>query len=212
MEDRLIAYRKRRERLQEYKETAAKSCYSLIIIVVALVLLRPMMVNQMLSLAGAYSSAGMLDESMRQCDKALLIDGESSGAWYQSARVYKAQGQREMAYGAYQKAAQSDATNRPAQLELAAMYIEDDRHTLAIPCLEQVRSLGPDKTASVGIGHNSLHRAALEMLVVCYQKEKDPAKLEMVLKEGRIFYSDFNLTERGSASAPRDSAHSSKSQ
>ena len=51
MEDRLIAYRQRRERVQEYKEVAAKSCYSLIIIVVALVLLRPVMVDQILSLA-----------------------------------------------------------------------------------------------------------------------------------------------------------------
>ena len=183
MEDRLIAQRQRRERVQEYKDAAAKSCYSLIIIVVTLILLRPVMVNQMLSLAGAYSNAGMLDESMRQCDKALLLDGEHSGAWHQSARNYRTRGDREMAYGAYQKAVHADPSNRLARLELAAMYVEDDQHQLAIPYLEQARRLGPDVAAST-----SYHRASLEMLLQCYEKEGDTAKLEMVLKEARIFY------------------------
>ncbi|NLH40710.1 MAG: tetratricopeptide repeat protein [Planctomycetes bacterium] len=188
MEDRLIAYRQRKERMQEYKEAAAKGCYSLILIVVTLVLLRPVMVNQMLGLASAYSGAGLLDESMRQCDKALLLDGQSSGAWYQSARVYRLQGNREMACGAYQEAAQIDPSNRLARLELAAMYIEDGRYQLAIPYLEQVRRLGPDTASQTGRPGTSCHRASLEMLIQCYQHEKDPAKLEMVRKEANIFY------------------------
>jgi len=191
MEDRLIAYRQRRERTQEYKEVAAKGCYSLIIIVVSLVLLRPVMVNQMLGLAGAYTGAGLLDESMRQCDKALLLDGQSSGAWRQSARVHKMRGDREMAYGAYQQAVESDPTNRSARLELAAMYVEDGRHQLAIPYLEQVRKLGPNGAAGSGLARSSYHRTSLELLIQCYEKEKEPAKLEMVLKEAKIFYPDY---------------------
>jgi tetratricopeptide (TPR) repeat protein len=185
MEDRLIAYHQRKERMQEYKEVAARGCYSLIIIVVSLVLLRPVMVNQMLGLAGAYTGAGLLDESMRQCDKALLFDGQSSGAWRQSARIYEIRGDREMAYGAYQEAVEADPLNRAALLELAAMYIEDGRQQLAIPYLEQVRRLGPDRTRAF------YHRTSLELLILCYEKEKDPAKLEMVLKEAKIFYPDY---------------------
>jgi tetratricopeptide (TPR) repeat protein len=199
MEDRLIARRQRRERVQEYKEAAAKVCYSLIIIVVALILLRPVMVNQMLRLADAYSSAGLLDESMRLCRKALLLDGENSGAWRQSARIYGGRGDREMAYGAYQKAVQTDPSNRPAHLELAAMYVEDDRHQLAIPYLERVRRLGPDRAAGFRRAPTSYHRASLEMLILCYEKEGDPAKLEMVRKEANIFYPDYGRIERHSA-------------
>jgi len=190
MEDRLIAHRQHQQRVQEYKEAAAKGCYSLILIVVALVLLRPVMVNQMLGLAGAYTTAGLLDESMRQCDKALLLDGQSSGAWHQSARVYRIQGDREMACGAYLEAVQMDPSNRAARLELAAMYIEDGRYQLAIPYLEQVRRLGPDRTSQGVCVRTSCHRASLEMLIQCYQHEKDPTKLELVLKEANIFYPD----------------------
>jgi len=188
MEDRLLAHRQHRERVQQYKETAAKSCYSLIIIVVALVLLRPVMVDQILSLASAYSSVGLFDQSMRQCDKALLIDGESSGAWCQSARNYKIRGDREMAYGAYQKAVQADPLDRSASFELGMMYVEDDRHQLAIPHFEQVRKLGREKAAAYGPTQNSYHRRSLEMLVLCYEKENDTAMMEVALKEARIFY------------------------
>ncbi len=191
MEDRLLAYRERRERVQEYKDTAAKSCYSLILIVVALVLLRPVMLSQILDLAGAYSSVGLLDESMRQCDKALLIDGDSSSAWCQSARVYRAQGDRDMAYGAYQRAVQTDASNRSAHFELAMMYVEDGRYQLAIPGFEQVRRLGPEK--ATGAERTSCHQAAMEMLILCYEKENDTAKMEVALKEARIFYPNSSV-------------------
>ncbi len=203
MEDRLIAYRRRRERTQEYKEAAAKGCYSLIIIVAGLVLLRPMMVSQMLGLASAYTGAGLLEESMRQCDKALLIDNGSGEAWRQSARIYKVRGDREMAYGAYQEAVRTDVSNRTAHLELAMMYIEDERHQLAIPYLEQVRRLGPDPTAGYGRARGFYHRASLELLIQCYEKVGDPAKLEVVLKEARIFYPDY-IRAASSSSQPTE--------
>ena len=89
MEDRLNLSRQRRQRRQEYKELAAKSCYSLLIVMIALAVLRPLMVDQILSRADAYSALGRLDESKRQCDKALLIDDNSSRAWCLLARIYK---------------------------------------------------------------------------------------------------------------------------
>lgn len=195
MEDRLIAYRQRKEQVQEYKDAAARGCYSLMIVVAALVLLRPVMIDQILGMASAYSNAGMLDDSMRQCDKALLIDGDSGDAWLLAARNYKARGDREMAYGAYQKAVEADPTNRSALLELAVMYVEDDRHQLAIPHLEQARRLGPDTASGQGRTEFSRHRASLEMLILCYEKVGDPAKLEMVLREARIFYPDYGQAQ-----------------
>jgi len=188
MEDRLIRSRQRRERRQECKELAAKSCYSIIIVIVALVVLRPLMVDQILSRANAYSAAGMLDESQRQCDKALLIDDDNSRAWCQLARIHKIRGEREMAHGAYQKAVQADSTNRSAHYELAMMHMDEGRHHLAIPYLERVSELGPDQTQDGIIGQGSYHQAALYMLVLCYEKVGDPMKTEVALKEMRVLY------------------------
>jgi len=195
MEDRLILSRQRRERTQECKELAAKSCYSIIIVILALVVLRPLMVDQILSRADAYSAAGMLEESQRQCDKALLIDDDNSRAWCQLARNHKIRGEREMAYSTYKKAVQADSTNRSAHYELAMMYMDDGKPQLAIPYLEQVRARGPDRTRSGTIGQSSYHRAALYMLVLCYEKVGDSAQAELNLKEMRVFYPDCGNPE-----------------
>ncbi len=188
MEDRLIRSRQRRERRQECKELAARSCYSIIVVIAALVVLRPLMVDQILSRADAYSAAGMFEESQRQCDKVLLIDDNNSRAWCQLARIYKIRGEREMAYGAYEKAVQADSENRPAHYELAMMYMDDGKHHLAIPYLERVGRLGPDRIEGGIIGQDSYHQAALHMLVLCYEKVGDPLKTEVALKEMRVLY------------------------
>lgn len=188
MEDHVIVYRKRSEHWREYKELAAKSCSSVIIIVLALVLLRPVMVGQIVSRAEAYSTLGRLDESRRQCDKALLIDSESSQAWCQLARIHKANGDREMAYEAYGKAAQADGMNKPAHYELGMMYVEDERHLSAIPYFEQIRTFGQEKSKDGRPGATPYHKLALDMLALCYEKAGEPAKAEFTLEEIRVFY------------------------
>jgi tetratricopeptide (TPR) repeat protein len=188
MEDHLIAYHEREERKREYKDLATKSCYSMIAIVVALVLLRPVMVNQILSRAEAYSSIGLLEESKRQCDKALLIDCESSQAWCQLGRFYHAKEDCDMAYGAYQKATQADSGNKPAQFELGMMYVNDGRYAPAIPCFEQIRTLGPEKAKDRRPGAIRYHRIALDMLALCYEKTGKFTKAEFTLEEIRVFY------------------------
>ena len=143
MEDRLILSRERRQRRQEYKDLATRSCYSVLIVMVALLVLRPVMVDQILSRADAYAAVGRLDECKRQCDKALLLDEDSSRAWCLLARIARFRGDREMAYAAYEKAVQADSTNGSAHFELGIMYMDDGRHQLAIPHFEQVRRAGP---------------------------------------------------------------------
>ena len=188
MEDHVIVYRKRSKHLPEYKELAAKSCGSVILIALALVLLRPVMVGQIVSRAEAYSSLGLLVESRRQCDKALLIDSESSQAWCQLARIHKAEGNGEMAYGAYCRAVQADVANRPAHYELGMMYVEDDQPQLAIPHFEQVRAAGPRKSKDGRPEATPYHKLALDVLASCYEKAGEPAKAEFTLEEIRVFY------------------------
>lgn len=195
MEDRLILSRKRRQRRQEYKEVAVRSCYSVMTVMVALLVLRPLMVDQILSRADAYAAVGRLDESKRQCDKALLIDEDSSRAWCLLARIHKFRGDRETAFGAYEKAVQADGRNESAHFELGILFMDDGRHQLAIPHFEQVRKLGPDRANGSPFGQDSYHRAALNMLVVCYERIGDPIKTELTLKEIRVFYPDSGNPE-----------------
>ena len=187
----MLQYRQRRQRRQECKDLAAKSCYSVILVIIALVAVRPLMVDQILSRAAAYSAVGQLDESRRQCDKALLIDDDSSDAWCQLARIQRVRGDRPAAYAAYDRAVQADRANGPANFELGMMYADDGRYQLAIPYFEQVRRLGADPTAEGQLRADSYHRAALHMLVQCYEKVGDPLKTEMALKEIRVFYPGY---------------------
>jgi tetratricopeptide (TPR) repeat protein len=208
MEDPLILARQRRERRQERKELAVKSCYSLIIVLGALVLLRPLMVDQILSRAEAYAAAGRAEECQRQCDKALLIDDDNSSAWCQLARLYKSMGDRTAAYAAYEKAARADATNRTAHYELALMYVEDSKHQMAIPYLEQVRRLGPERGKIGVVERSSYHQDALAMLILCYRKVGDSDKTELNLKEMRVLYPGYgNAGDPLPPFAPNNSRH-----
>jgi tetratricopeptide (TPR) repeat protein len=203
MEDPLIVARQRRERRQERKELAVKSCYSIIIVIGALIVLRPLMVDQILSRAEAYSAAGRFEECQRQCDKALLIDDDNSRAWCQLARLYLGGGDRATAYAAYEKAVQADSTNRAAHYELALMYVEDGKHQMAVPYLEQVRRLGPGRAWNGLTERSSYHREALSLLVLCYQKVGDPDKTELNLKELRVLYPGYaNPEDRLQPSRP----------
>ncbi len=204
LEDRRILQRQQQQRRQEYKELATKSCYSVLIVTIGLAALRPLLVHQILSRADAYAAVGQLEESQRQCDKALLIDDNSSRAWCQLARIRKIKGDRDAAYEAYGRAVQADPANRSANFELGMMYADDGRLQSAIPYFEQVRSLASDTILRGQPEPTSYHRAALHMLVQCYQKVGDSVKIEMVLREIRVFYPDSAGTPDSSPLLPAD--------
>jgi len=195
MEDGQIICPRRRGQWKEYRELAAKGSCTTIFIVLALVALRPIMVNQMLNRAEAYSAFGLDGESKRQCDKALLLDSDNSRAWCQLARIHKTRGDNDAAMGAYQKSTESDAANKAAQFELGVMYTHDGLHQQAISCFEQVRKLGPDKPEALQKGGFPYHKAALDMLAMCYEKTGNVAKAEFTLEEIRVFYPDYVKTD-----------------
>jgi len=174
-----------------FKEFAAKGCYSVIFIVLALMAIRPLMVNHMISRADAYSAYGMYPDCKRECNKALLIDSDNSEAWCRLARIYRTEGDRDMAYVAYLNATRSDAKNKPAHFELGVMYAHDKLYREAIPYFDQVRKLGQDKPEYVQKGGFQYHKATLDMLATCYEKAGDVAKAEYTLEEIRVFYPNY---------------------
>lgn len=173
------------------RELAAKGSYSIIFIVLAMIALRPLMVNHMISRADAYSAYGMYEDSKRQCNKALLLDNGNSEAWCRLARIYRTEGDRNLAYAAYLRSTQADAANKPAHFELATMYLHDDLHREAIPYFDQVRKLGLDQPQDLQRGGFAYHKASLDMLALCYEKVDDIAKAEFTLEEIRVFYPNY---------------------
>jgi tetratricopeptide (TPR) repeat protein len=170
------------------RELAAKSASSTILVIVLLFLIRPLMVKQILSRADAYSSCGLYEESKRQCSKVLLIDNNNSAAWYLLGCVHKAEKNTDLAYAAYNKATQIDPANVPAQFDLAMMYAQDGLYKQAIPCFEQVRMCKAEEARKDGHEEFSYHRAALNMLLFCYQKTGDSAKAQLTQQELRVYY------------------------
>ncbi|UCD48850.1 MAG: tetratricopeptide repeat protein [Phycisphaerales bacterium] len=188
MEEGQIVYSKRREREHAVKDFVAKGSYSVIIVVVALIALRPLMVRQLLNRADAYSAFGLYEESKRQCDKALLLDSDNSQVWYNLAHIHKTQEHLDLALGAYQKATETDPGNVPAQFELGMMYVQDGRHQQAIPHFDQVRRCSSDKTYRPAKGDFPYHKSSLDMLLGCYEKVGDTDKAEFTREEMRVFY------------------------
>lgn len=187
-EGQVIYPRARRDR-QEYRELVANGAYSVILIVVALIAIRPLMVRQMLDRADAYSIFNLHGDAKRQCDKVLLIDADSSRAWYLLGQIHKAQGDVDAAYGAYQKATETDSKNVPANFELALMFVQDGQPQQAVPYLDQVRRVTSAPTYQPPTeGGFAYHRAALDLLVMCYEQVGDPAKAEFTREELRVFY------------------------
>jgi tetratricopeptide (TPR) repeat protein len=191
MENGQVVLPRRRTRTGDYRELATRGSYTVIFVMLGLLALRPLMVDQMVSRAEAYSAFGMLEQSRRQCNKALLLDSDNSRAWYQLARIHRAQNRRESAYVAYQRAAQADAANKPAHFELGLMYADDDLYQQAIPYFDQVRKLGPDDPQHLHQGGFAYHKASLDMLALCYEKAGDITKAEFTLEEIRVCYPNY---------------------
>lgn len=207
MKEGQVVYRKRRSDRDEYRDLVAKGSYSIIFIVVALIAIRPLMVGQILNRADAYSAFRLHDESKRQCDKALLIEADNSHAWYVLACTHKAWGERDAAYGAYHRAAEADPTNVPAHFELALMYIQDGQPQQAVPYFDQVRQVESGRAHQPAPERFAYHRAALDMLVLCYEKVGDPTKAAFTREELRVFYPHHTqISERQAVSteAPDD--------
>ncbi|OHB65444.1 MAG: hypothetical protein A2Y77_09760 [Planctomycetes bacterium RBG_13_62_9] len=186
---------RRRVYRAEHKELVARASYSLIFVILGLAAARPLMVNHILGRAEAYATLNLYDDAKRQCDKALLLDNDNSEAWCKLARIYRFEGDREMAYGAYEKATQADAANKPAHYELGMMYAQDDRFQEAIPYFDQVRKLGPDKPSHPRQDGFRYHKASMEMLALCYEQTDNAAKAEFTHEEIKVFYPDYGAAD-----------------
>ena len=176
-----------------------RSAASVIFIVVVLFLLRPVMVGQMLARADAYTANGLYDDAVRQCDKALLIQSDNADAWTRLGYVQKAKGQPYAAAEAFSRAIEKDPQHEAANYERGMLHMLEEHCQLAVPYFERIRQAGPSPASANSPQAFPYHKAALDMLVVCYERLGCPGKAAGVLLELEAFYPGF---ERRTKQAP----------
>ena len=65
---------------------------SIVFIMLALFTLKPVIIDRLISRAEAYSSNNMFNNTERECQKAIFLDGDNIRAWNLLGNAYKCQG------------------------------------------------------------------------------------------------------------------------
>jgi tetratricopeptide (TPR) repeat protein len=156
---------------------------SLIFVLVALFALKPLIINRIVSRAEAYASYGLYNNAVRECKKAISLDGDNILAWNTMGGAYKNQGDVDNAVNTYLNAININPDNRVAHFKVGVVFSLEQEYTRAIPHFEYLRSLGPESPDVLAHDSFSSYRSSLEMLSLCYEKMGKPDKQQNVLEE-----------------------------
>jgi tetratricopeptide (TPR) repeat protein len=156
---------------------------SLIFVLVALFALKPLIVNRIVARAEAYASYGLYNNAVRECKKAISLDGDNTLAWNTMGGAYKNQGDVDNAVNTYLNAININPDNRIAHFKVGVVFSLEQDYNRAIPHFEYLRSLGPESTDVLARDSFSCYRSSLEMLSMCYERTGKPDKQQNVLEE-----------------------------
>jgi len=165
--------------------------FSVIFVLVALFALKPLIINRMLARAEAYTTYGLYNNAVRECKKAIFLDGDNTLAWNTLGGSYKSQGDLDNAVTAYLTAININPADRIAHFKVAMIFALEQNYNRAIPHFEQVRLFGPESPAVLASDSFSCYRSSLEMLSLCYEKTGKLDKLQNVLEELAMTYPDY---------------------
>jgi tetratricopeptide (TPR) repeat protein len=179
-----------------HRKLTARRSFSVIFVIVAIIILKPLMVNQLLSRADAYSAFGLYHDSVRQCKKVLLFDKDNREAWNKLGCSYKSKGDINNSIETFERAVEIDQRNRVALFELGMIYALKKNYSKAIQYFEQVRKLGPETPEQRTEDMFSYHKSSLDMLAVSYERLKDYDKAIIMLKELKGFYPDYTKADK----------------
>jgi tetratricopeptide (TPR) repeat protein len=156
---------------------------SVLFVLVALFALKPVIVDRLISRAEAYSSNSMFNNTERECQKAIFLDGGNARAWNMLGGAYKSRGDIQNAVTTYLNAININPANKVAHFRVAMIFALEKDYSRAIPHFELIRILGPESPASFACDPFSYYRASLEMLSLCYEKTGKPDKIQDILKD-----------------------------
>jgi tetratricopeptide (TPR) repeat protein len=165
---------------------------STIFVLVALFALKPLIVNRIVARAEAYASYGLYNNAVRECKKAISLDGDNMLAWNTLGGAYKNQGDIDNAVNTYLNAININSENRVAHFKVGVVFSLEQDYTRAIPHFEYLRSLGPETPDVLARDSISCYRSSLEMLSLCYERIGKPDKQQNVLEELARTYPDYS--------------------
>ena len=164
---------------------------SVVFVLLALVALKPLIVNRIVSRAEAYSSFGLYNNSVRESKKAILLDGTNTSAWNVLGSAYKSKGDIDNSVNTYLNAVNINPTNKIAHFRVAMIFALAQNYNRAIPHFEYIRFLGPELSEQMKTEAFSFYRSSLEMLVLCYERTGRPDKLQKALEDLARTYPDY---------------------
>jgi tetratricopeptide (TPR) repeat protein len=162
---------------------------SIVFIILALFALKPVIVNRLISRAEAYSSYNKFNNTERECQKAIFLDGDNIRAWNLLGNAYKCRGDMANAVNTYLNAINVNPANKVAHFRVAMIYILDKDYDRAIPHFELIRILGPESSKALVCDPFSYYHASLEMLSLCYEKTGRTDKMNEMVKDLARTYS-----------------------
>jgi tetratricopeptide (TPR) repeat protein len=180
---------------QCHRKPATRRFFSVVFVIAAIILLKPLMVNQLLNRADAYSTFGLYQDSVRQCKKALLFDKDNREAWNRLGSNYKNEGDIKKSIETYEKAVQIDSQNRVALYDLGMIYALRKNYSKAVLYFEQVRKLGPETPEQQAENVLSYHKLSLDVLALSYERLQDYDRAVMILKELKTYYPDYTQAD-----------------
>jgi len=168
---------------------------SILIVVIALALLRPFIISQMLVRVTSYSTSSYGD-AIRLCKKIIAIDKDNKQAWVSLGYAYMDISCPDMAVPAFEKVlAVYPQDRQAASFELGQAYYLKKDYAKAIYYFERVRDAGARAAVLLEadvlkyrhgtIGFRSLNSMGtlLGLLHDCYEKTGDTVRAAEVQKE-----------------------------
>jgi tetratricopeptide (TPR) repeat protein len=175
-----------------YPRSALRWSLSLFFISISFIVMRPFIVNQLVSRASSYMTCELFNDAIRSYKKAVFIDKRNVTAWDMLGYSYKSDGDLKNAIYAYREAIKADPKDKIANFSLGVILVSEKEYKEAIPYFEQIRALGPQKRGPV-IDIVSYHKSSLKLLMSCYEALKEFNKRDSAQDELRRYYPEDNM-------------------
>jgi tetratricopeptide (TPR) repeat protein len=156
---------------------------SIVFVTLALLALKPVIVDRLVSRAEAYTSYNMYNNVERECQKAIWLEGGNIRAWNLLGNAYKSRGDMTNAVSIYLNAININPANKVAHFKVAMIFTLDKEYNRAIPHFELLRLLGPETQSDLARDSFSYYQASLEMLSLCYEKAGRTDKVNDIIKD-----------------------------
>ncbi|MBN2019504.1 MAG: tetratricopeptide repeat protein [Sedimentisphaerales bacterium] len=168
--------------------------FSIFFVMAALLAIKPLIINRLISRAEAYASRGFYNNAERECKKVLFLDGDNEIALNTLASAYNSRGDLDNAINTYLNAININSSNKVAHFWGAMVFAKQGSFNRAIPHFEYIKSLGKETTDQLNADSFSYYRASLEMLVLCYKRTGNIEKQQHILDVLKNTYPGYNGT------------------